>query len=268
MASRDPLIGLLTDFGTTDWYVACLKGVIAGVCPRARVIDLTHEIPPQDITAGALNLAAAAPWCPPRTIFACVVDPGVGTARALLAAQADEQVFIGPDNGLLSLVLARARRRTLIRLTNPAYWLKDISQTFHGRDIIAPVAAHLARGVRLSSLGVPATRYQTLPLPVLQKAAGRVMGQIVYIDTFGNLITNLPVGLLASSRRGALRYHQHSVRVVFSYGDGRSGELIAIAGAHGFIELAVRNGSAAARMKARRGERIELWAASRRARPS
>ena len=262
MASRSPLIALLTDFGTRDWYVACLKGVIAGICPRARLIDITHDIPPQDVTAGALNVAAAAPWLPPKTILVCLVDPGVGTARPLLAAQADEQIFLGPDNGLLSLVLARAGRRTLIRLTNPAYWLKDISRTFHGRDILAPVAAHLARGVRLASLGLPVTRYRPLPLPRIRKTADRLTGQIIYLDTFGNLITNLPAGLLASSRRGAFRYHRSPVRVVSSYGDGRSGELIALAGSHGFIELAIRNGSAAARARAKRGDPVELLAAS------
>lgn len=259
MASRrTPLIGLLTDFGTRDWYVASLKGVIAALCPRARVIDITHEIPPQDVTAGAWNIAAAAPWFPPRTIFACVVDPGVGTARPLLAAQADEQFFIGPDNGLLSLVLARAGRRKVIRLTNPVYWLKEINQTFHGRDIIAPVAAHLARGVGLGSLGVPATRYQPLPLPVLRQTARRLIGQIVYIDTFGNLITNLPVGVLGSSRRGTVRYRRAPVRMVSSYADGRSGDLIAVPGSLGYVELAVRNGSAAARCQAKRGDQVEL----------
>ena len=266
MASPAPLIGLLTDFGTSDWYVACLKGVIAAMCPRARIIDLTHDIPPQDVTAGAWNLAAAAPWFPPRTIFACVIDPGVGTVRPLLAAQADEQIFIGPDNGLLSLVLARARRRTLIRLTNPAYWLKDVSQTFHGRDIVAPVAAHLARGVRLASLGVPVTRYQPLPLPVLRQTAGCLIGQVVYIDTFGNLITNLPAAALTSSRRPTVRYHRAPARMVSSYGDGRSGELIAVAGSLGYVELAIPNASAAARYWARRGDRVELLVAPPRRR--
>lgn len=255
---RTPCIALLTDFGTADWYAACMKGVILRLCPRARIVDITHAIPPQDITAGAFVLAAAAPWFPAGTIFACVVDPGVGTSRRMLAAQADGHLFVGPDNGLLSLVFERAQRLAMVRLTNSRYWLAPVSQTFHGRDVIAPVAAHLACGRPLKHLGIPVRRYTTLSGPPLRRASGRLVGRIVYIDRFGNLITNLPAALIRPRPPARIRYHRRPIRVVSSYGDGRPGELVAITGSLGYVELAIPNASAALRTRATRGERVEL----------
>ena len=251
------VIALMTDFGAAGWYAACMKAVILTIAPNARLVDITHEIPPQDIVAGAFTLAAAAPWFPPQTIFACVVDPGVGTARSLIAAQADSQTFVGPDNGLCSLVFQRATRLSLVRLTNPRYWLAQISSTFHGRDIIAPVAARLARGCSLRRLGVSRSRYQTLTLPPLQRTATTLRGCILHIDPFGNLITSLPARLIESTR-AQVRYQQRLVRVVASYAKGRQGRLVALIGSTGYLELAIPNGSAAKRYRAKRGDRVEL----------
>jgi len=253
-----PLIALLTDFGTAGWYVACMKAVMLRICPRAHLVDISHEIPPQDILAGAFTLAAATSWFPPQAVFACVVDPGVGTARPLIAAQADHHRFVGPDNGLLSLVLQRAKRLALVRLTNPSYWLPSISQTFHGRDIIAPVAAHLANGCPLRRLGIPIRRYRTLTLPPLKRTRQRLSGRLLYLDAFGNLITNLPASLVTNPSGCQIRYKHTPVRVVSSYGEGRTGELVALVGSSGYVELAIRKAQAAKRYHARRGDRVEL----------
>ena len=269
-----PLIALLTDFGRADWYVACMKAIMLSRCPTARLVDITHEIPPQDITAGAFILAAAASWFPPQTVFACVVDPGVGTRRALIAAHADRHILVGPDNGLLSLVLQRAKRTSLVRLTEDRYWLPSVSHTFQGRDIIAPVAAHLASRCSLARLGVSTTTYQTLSIPPPQRQGKVLEGRILHIDAFGNLITNLPSDIslreMSESEKPPskmpwlrdssqqLRYHGAPVRVVSSYQEGRAGELVALAGSMGYVELAIRNGSAAARCRAKRGDRVRV----------
>lgn len=251
------MIALLTDFGRADWYVACMKAIILSRCPTARLVDITHEVPPQDITAGAFILAAAAPWFPPQTVFACVVDPGVGTRRALIAARTDRHILVGPDNGLLSLVLQRAKRRSLVRLTEARYWLPTISQTFQGRDIIAPVAAHLACHRPLARLGVSTTAYQTLELPPPQRRGKVLEGRILHIDAFGNLITNFPTHSTTNGSSRRFRYRGARVRLASSYQEGRPGELIALAGSMGYMEFAIRNGSAATRYRAKRGDRVQ-----------
>ena len=255
------IVALLTDFGSRDWYAAAMKGVILSRAPRARLIDITHEIPPQDVMAGAVTLAAAAPWFPPGTVFVAVVDPGVGTKRALLAARADGRYFIGPDNGLLSLVLEQAARRTVVRLTARRYWLPEISRTFHGRDIMAPVAAFLVRGGSLQRLGPPQPRITALAVPAVVKQGRMIRGAILHVDVFGNLITNLRARTWVPASqwdRAVLRCGRRRASVVSSYANGRPKQLIAVIGASGLIELAVRNGSAARALRAKRGDRVTL----------
>ncbi len=257
-----PCVALLTDFGTRDWYVGTLKGVLLSLCPRVHVVDITHDIPPQDVIAGAFTLSAVAHWFPPGTVFLTVVDPGVGSRRALLAAEADQRYFVGPDNGVLTLSLERAKRLTIVRLTNRRYWLNPVSHTFHGRDILAPVAAHLASGRSLRALGVVTRRITSLSLPTVQRTGRTMQGCLVHIDAFGNLITNVPGAALrgrpAHTKR-VLRYKRRWVRVVSSYADGRPNELIAVIGSLGFVELAIREGSAAWTFRAKRGDRVELF---------
>lgn len=259
---RLPLIALLTDFGTRDWYVATLKAILLSRCSTARIVDITHEIPPQDTVAGAFTLAAVAPWFPPGTVFLGVVDPGVGTSRSIIAARADHHYFVGPDNGLLTLAVRRARRITAVRLTNRRYWLKAVSATFQGRDIMAPVAAYLASGGSLGRLGTTVSRLTPLALPIVRRQGSIVRGRIVHIDTFGNLITTLPASTLAPpgrrTPRAVVRYKRRGARVVSSYAAGRPAELIALAGSLGLVELAVRNGSAARAFHAARGDAIEV----------
>lgn len=253
-----PLIALLTDFGARDWYVAALKGVILSRCPEAQLVDITHEVPPQDIVSGAFTLSAAAPWFPRGAVFVAVVDPGVGSSRALLAVLADGRYFVGPDNGVLSLSVAHAKRRRAIRLTNRRYWLAPLSRTFQGRDVMAPVAAYLAAGGSLIRLGVSTTAMEPLALPPVQQRGRVRIGHIVHIDAFGNAITNLPGTLLGTASRAMLRYQGQKVRVVSSYVEGRPRELIAVAGSLGLVELAIREGSAAWTYEAKRGDRVEL----------
>src|SRR3989338_1567707 len=253
---RPPVIALLTDFGTRDGYAATLKAVLVSRCPGVQLVDITHEVRPQDTVAGAFILAATAPWFPPGTIFVAVVDPEVGTSRAIVAVRGDHHVFVGPDNGLLTLAVKRAKRLAAVRLTNPRYWLPTVSATFQGRDVMAPAAAYLASGGSLRRLGAATPRLTPLSLPTVRREGSTLRGQVVHIDTFGNLITNLPASAIA--RRVAVRYKRRGVRVVSSYAAGRPAELIAIAGSVGWGELAIRNGSAARTLHAARGDAVEV----------
>ena len=253
------LIVLLTDFGTRDWYVPVLKGVILSRAPSVRLVDLTHDVPPQDVLAGAFTLAATVPWFPKGTVFLCVVDPGVGSRRALIAARADGHWFVAPDNGLLGLTLERAARVSIVQLTNRRVWLKPVSRTFHGRDIMAPVAAHLATGGSLSTLGPPVRHAAPLLMPRVLPRGRTAIGEVVHIDAFGNLITNLEV-LRWPAGRATLRFHRRQVPVVSSYSEGQLEQLIAVVNSLGLYELAVREGSAAWTFSAKRGDKVE-WSA-------
>lgn len=256
---RSGLIALLTDFGTRDWYVGALKGVIASRAPGVSLIDITHEVPPQDVMAGAFTLAAVVPWFPIGTVFLAVVDPGVGSRRSLVAVRVDGRYLVGPDNGLLALCIAKGQHVRIIRLTNSRYWLTPLSGTFHGRDVMAPVAAHLATGGTLASLGVPVRRITPLALPSVERQGRTMRGCIVHIDAFGNLMTNLRVP--AHAGRGRVprcRYKRQDIRMVSSYTEGRAGELIAVTGSLGMVELAVRERSAQRLVHAKRGDPVEL----------
>ena len=258
---RTGLVALLTDFGTRDWYVGALKGVILSRAPAARLVDITHDVPPQDTVAGAFTLAAAAPWFPAGAVFLAIVDPGVGSQRALLAAQADAQYFVGPDNGLLSLVFQRAKRLTIVRLTNQRHWLTPVSTTFHGRDVLAPTAAYLANGGALMTLGVRVAPTAAVPFSAPIRMGRTLHGRIVHIDSFGNLITNMRIPHAArggDAPRVMIRYKRHPARVVSSYSAGRLNELVAVVGSLGFIELAVREASAAWQFSAARNDEVTL----------
>ncbi|MBI4354671.1 MAG: SAM-dependent chlorinase/fluorinase [Candidatus Omnitrophica bacterium] len=253
-----PLIALVTDFGTTDWYAACVKSVIWSVCPTARLLDLTHEIPPHDVLVGALTLSSVVPWLPQKTICVGVVDPGVGTNRAPIAASADGRFFVGPDNGLFSKVFDRAEHLTIVRLTQRRYWQSQVSSTFHGRDIFAPVAGHLARGRALHLFGSSVKTYRRLSWPSFQQTSTSVRGAVLHVDRFGNAITNIPEQLVARHPDGRVRCGPRKVRLVSTYGAGRVGELIAVIGSHGYLELALRERSAAARYRITRGDAVEF----------
>jgi S-adenosylmethionine hydrolase len=257
------IITLLSDFGVRDEYVACLKGVILGLNPRVVLVDLSHEVPPQHIRSGAFLLAAAAPYFPPGTIHLAVVDPGVGTGRRALAARGRGQLWVGPDNGLFHLVFfGQTTDLEVVSLENPAYFLPQVSATFHGRDLFAPVAAHLSLGVDLRRLGPVITDPVRLPWPEPVLSPEVLRGEIIHVDRFGNLVSNIPAALFRTWRQGEdFRLRAGPLvltRLRSTYGEAAPGEMLALAGSHGYVEIACAGGGAAARLKAGLGLPVEI----------
>ncbi len=265
-AKSRPPIAILTDFGCRDHYVGAMKGVIADVAPAARLIDLTHGVPPQSVAAGAIALRESWRYFPRETIFLAVVDPGVGTARHPIAIETRAGArFVGPDNGLLWLAASEAGIRRAVKLTAARYRLRDVSATFHGRDIFAPAAAWIWRGVALSKLGpaVANIRRLELPAPVIDR--GELRGEVIYVDGFGNLVTNLDRDSVARMRA---RFHQKTLsvrigkgaamRIFDAYGDAPRGASLATFGSFGMLEIAVRDGNAAQRFRAGTGAAVRV----------
>lgn len=256
------LIVLTTDFGVSSSYAGVLHGVIAGINPAAQVIDLTHAIRPQNVREAAVVLADSVPYFPPGTIHVAVVDPGVGTQRALLYAELAGQYFLAPDNGLLSRLWQRHSLTRLLTLDRPEYWLQNLSATFHGRDILAPVAAHLSRGVAPTAIGTPREERVELEWPLPACDASQIAGCIEWIDSFGNLATNIPAELLAAAPRDdRLRVQCASIEtrgLCRTYGERHAGEWIAIFGSYGRLELAIVNGNAAAASGSRCGDPVNV----------
>lgn len=258
------LITLTTDFGYQDPFVGIMKGVIAGINPRAQVIDLTHGIPPQDVMAGALSLRYAAPYFPSGTIHVAVVDPGVGGARRAILIESAGNYFIGPDNGVLSLAVAVAKDR-VIELSNAAYRLKSTGTTFHGRDIFAPAAAHLSLGVPVAAFGPQLSSFVELRLPEIRREGCRWEGEIIYIDGYGNLFTNLSEGDLTGMPSRDLRIAVGPTTITGiekSYDSVDAMQPVAVWNSWGFLEIAVYLGSAQRTCNARIGDKIIVTAAS------
>jgi len=260
-------IVLLTDFGLTDAYVGIMKGVIRSICPSADIIDLCHNIAPQDVAEAAFVLAASYRYFPPQAIFVPVVDPGVGTDRAVLCMRANRQTFLAPDNGILSIVAEETSGARIREVTARRYFLETESATFHGRDIFAPVAAHLAAGVQPSKLGPLVKRIQKLTLPKPIRAAdGSLRGEIVYVDRFGNLITNLRQATLAGQfkvplDRTEVRIKRRTIHGISrTYADRKSGGLLAVIGSSGYLEVAVNQGSAAQVLGCKKGDAVVVAA--------
>lgn len=256
------VITLTTDFGAGSRYVAAMKGVILSICPTATIVDIAHDVPPQDIRRAALLLDDAAEWFPSGTIHVAVVDPGVGTDRAIVYARIGTQQFIAPDNGLLSRLAARTPPEMLIRLSDPAYWLKKISATFHGRDIMAPVAAHLASGLDPRRLGPQLERLVMLDWPEARVQPSRIDGEVIEVDAFGNLITNITAQLLAgrpTDRRACIVCDGHEVRGIGrTYAERPDGTLVALIGSSGRLELALVGDNAAQRLGVGAGSSVTI----------
>jgi S-adenosylmethionine hydrolase len=260
-----PIITLLTDFGMRDAYVASMKGVILSIAPDARIIDITHEVAPQDIVEGAWVLASAYRWFPAGTVHVVVVDPGVGGARRAVAAQAGAWTFVAPDNGLLSWALEEtgdASELRAVELRDPRWFQADVSLTFHGRDIFAPVAAHLATGVALDELGPRIDDLVALPVAQPMVTPDSLTCEVVHVDRFGNAITNLDAMTLTSWARGAavnVIVANHGLGDVRrTYAEVGQGEPLALIESTGRLEIAVRDGSAAAVLGTARGTRVEV----------
>lgn len=258
-----PIIALLTDFGWKDANVGVMKGVILGIAPHARLVDVSHDVGPQDVREAAWLLGRAAAYFPAGTIHLVVVDPGVGTARRPMVARLGSQIFVGPDNGVATRLIERAEAdgesTRFVHLDRPEYWLPEISRVFHGRDIFAPVAAHLANGVELKSLGTPFQDPVRLESRRATARSGGVEGAIEYIDHFGNVRTNITREHLGGREAVTIRAGTSSVtRLSAAFGDRPAGELIALIGSSGDLILAVVNGSAAARLGCRVGDAVEV----------
>lgn len=247
-------ITLLTDFGTADGYVAAMRGVIATLAPSATVEDAAHDIPPGDIAAAAWTLARYWQLYPPGTVHVVVVDPGVGSERRALAAGVLDRFIVAPDNGCASVALAMPDARSYA-IRNPALLREPVSRTFHGRDVFAPVAAHLAAGMPLETVGPPIADPVILPSPAPWRGPGTVHGVVVHVDRFGNLITNLPGGWALEI--GEIEVDGRTVAPVRdTYASVSAGQAVALVGSAGFIEISIRDGSAARELPAVRGATV------------
>jgi S-adenosylmethionine hydrolase len=242
------LITLTTDFGTGSPYVAEMKGVILSAAPAATIVDLSHAIPPQDVRTAAMLLAQMTRHFPPETIHIAVVDPGVGTERRLVCVEADRRFYLAPDNGLLTLVVRGARRMAAREIAESSLWRAEVSATFHGRDILAPVAAALALGLATERVGPLAEDLVEIVWPEPQVGDRTIAGEIVLVDAFGNAISNIPGTLLTDILRRGVRVQAGDLpyaRLVATYGEATPGTLVALVGSSGWLELAVVNGNAA-----------------------
>ncbi len=255
------IITLLSDFG--DVYPASMKGVILNINPGANIVDISHSVPPHDVHAGAFVLMTCARYFPSGTVHIAVVDPGVGAGRRAIAVRtepADNRVhyFIGPDNGLLIPAAKSLGDFKVYEITNTALFRKNISSTFHGRDIFAPVGAHISIGLNISEVGRQIFDYVYLDFGEGIKKDDSLQGSVIYIDTFGNIVTNIPAGIVEFSHGDALEVDKKQVLFRSSYGFCIEGEPLALIGSHGYLEIAVNRGSAAEFFNKKLGDKIVM----------
>lgn len=266
------IITLTTDFGLSDGFIGMMKGVILNINPDATIIDITHDIAPQNIEQGAFLFANAYRYFPANTIHVVIVDPGVGSARRPIAAQVGETFFVAPDNGVLSLAIPDPKSQTpnlnvrVVHLNKPEYWNPKISTTFHGRDIFAPVAAHLSLGVPLEALGEPITDWVRLPARgAARRADNAIVGRVMHVDRFGNVITNIDEAMLAAfaPRRARVAVTIRGTAITgihATYAMVAPGELLALINSSGHLEIAAREANAAQLLGARAGDEIVVHA--------
>lgn len=253
----ESIITLTTDFGLKDAYSGAMKGAILSVNPQARITEITHLVPPGNILEGAFILRDACPFFPPGTIHVCVVDPGVGGSRRPILVEAGGYLFIGPDNGVFSVVTGGKALR-VIELTNRKYFRTEVSNTFHGRDIFGPVAARLSLGAPQEEFGPEVQGMAGLDLPLPEKKEGRVTGQAIYIDSFGNIITNIEKADLAGKAIEVEIKGRTIKGLSNTYSSVASGSLLALISSSGHLEIAVNSGSAAAALGVAAGERVKV----------
>lgn len=247
-------ITLLTDFGTADGYVAAMKGAISAIAPFVIIDDAAHDIAAGDVAAGAWALAGYWRLYEPPVVHVAVVDPGVGSDRRGLVAEADGRLLVGPDNGLFTRVYAEAAHVRLFSIENADLMRPLVSSTFHGRDVFAPIAAHLAAGVPVQEVGPAITDALQVELPVARREHRRVHGDVVHVDRFGNLVTNIPAESVAAGARVVVCGRMCAL--VRTYADAEAGQPIALIGSRGTLEVSVRDGSAAALLDAARGAAV------------
>jgi S-adenosylmethionine hydrolase len=256
------LITLLTDFGTEDEYTGVMKGVILSIYPDVTIADITHAIAPQDIVQAAYLLESAYKYFPKRTIHTVVVDPGVGSERAILAVKTDGHIFLAPDNGILSLITDKQGSDTVIRVENSAYFLESVSQTFHGRDIFAPVAAHIAKGLDITELGTCLNETDIVRLSVSKphlSNKGELVGTIVSADRFGNLITNIDSKALEPFFKAEFHIGKGKIAGLSqAYASVAKGESLAILGSRGYLEISVNCGNAQKYFGVEKGDAVRI----------
>jgi S-adenosyl-L-methionine hydrolase (adenosine-forming) len=259
----NPIVTLTTDYGTSDHLVAVMKGVILKVNPDVTIVDITHAVTPFDLLDGALAIASAYPYFPPRTIHVVVVDPGVGTSRRPLLVSGQNQYFIAPDNGVLSGVFEKEENIVVRHLTSEHYFLQPLSNTFHGRDVFAPVAGWLSKSWAPASMGEEITDFKRFGMPKPKEADGGLKGVVLKVDAFGNLLTNLRASDLPpdAPEKGevAIKIGTHAItRLVPTFASGNSGEAVAFVGSSGYVEIAVNKGNASKALGAARGAAVIL----------
>jgi len=274
-----PIITVTTDFGTADAYVGTMKGVMLDIAPDARLVDVTHQIKPQDVRQTAYVLYTLYRFFPSHTVHLVVVDPGVGGARRAVALRTPRGTFVGPDNGVFSYVTAEQPVEDVVELANAPYQLAPVSQTFHGRDIFAPAAAHLAAGIPIGQLGPSVPDPVTLPLPRLRVSPGTISGEVIHVDHFGNVVTSIgrflwrgdklslePAFRKDSAQAVDLEADEASVitgerdihGIRHTYAEVQSGQVLALIGSTGHLEIAVREGSGAEELGLASGDPVEL----------
>ncbi len=261
-----PILSLMTDFGIKDGNVGVMKGVIWNICPEAQIADLSHMVGPQNIREAALILGRSVPYFPKGSIHLVVVDPGVGTARRPMAARIGDAFYVGPDNGTITVLLDRAvaekQPTEFVQLEDPKYRLPVVSHVFHGRDIFAPAAGHLAKGVPLTTFGRSFTDPVRIDLPKPVRSAQGLRGEVIHIDHFGNVASNIRVEDLADvlARRDGITVRLDGAEVkglVDTFGERPNGDLVALFGSTGNLIVSVVNGSAAQRLSTKVGDTFE-----------
>lgn len=263
-AERRQIITLLTDFGTRDHFVGSMKGVMLSINPDLEIVDITHDVTSHDLAEAAFTLRSFYHYFPRLTIHLAVVDPGVGSKRRPIMAISERYFFIAPDNGLLSFIYEEEQITSVIHITADHYFLKPVSRTFHGRDIFAPVAAWLSKGVEPAKFGEPISDYVKFSVPKVKIVQNALQGMVLHVDKFGNLITNIPEAAVPRSAGGEplvekiLVGQREVVSIKESYSEGKPGELFAIAGSSGFYEIALNRGSAASALSLGRGTDVVM----------
>jgi len=256
------IITLLTDFGTKDGYAGTMKGVILNINPHVVIVDISHEIKRHDINEAGFVLASSYNFFPENSIHAAVVDPGVGSSRKIIAVRCNKYIFIAPDNGLLKYVYFKEKNFEVYEVTNESFFLSKISNTFHGRDIFAPVAAHLSKGVHLTEIGKKTDNYERshIEKPVIEKNA--IFGTILYSDAFGNLVTNINDSLVNDHIRTAvpvIRAGKATIKgIKKSYDSVKQGETVAIVSSAGFLEISINKGSARNILNLQEGDKVQI----------
>ena len=251
------IITLTTDFGLSDPYVAAMKGVILGINPDARIVDVSHEIPAQDIDRAAFVIKGAYPFFPRDTVHVVVVDPGVGTERLILTVTTKDHVFLAPNNGVLKYVFEDHPDAKVTCVTQSEYFRETVSRTFHGRDIFAPVAAHLSKGLAAEKLGTPFAEFERGNVPAARRLGDRIVGEVIAFDRYGNAITNIPADRLPDGESVRVLVHNREFGCISrSYLDVPAGEPLAIIGSADALELSVNRGSAREKLRLHLGETV------------